>query len=318
MKKLLPIKLVSIIFLMISSYFTPIFSNSITIFEKHNSLDFEEYSFVSIQDFTNFEIFTDVVEINSTKTNSTINFSYIESNPTLNITTEQYLLSLLKNGNCSDFEISLKIDLNYTFSILGEFFIILESVFNEFGEYPYSSDECCICKIAVSDFSHEIGMKYSLSAFPNGVLSTYYLSEENSIQTGELQFNLSRKKNVLNCFIKQESNLKINHTWFKGVSKPLNYVYLGYSNIPLIAEEANLQITALNSRFNCSGIQVVPPVPQTPTVPSSTEPQTMPFPMNPLIWLGSFIGLIVMGFFFTTFIFFGKEIKNKKNNEKKR
>ncbi|NHJ48968.1 MAG: hypothetical protein FK733_14375 [Asgard group archaeon] len=228
------IRLLSLV-LILQMFISVIFVSSI---EKNKQLNYSINSTtIKINDFSNFQILYDEPELSSVKTDSHLNFTYNGGSSELSIM-RYYYLPLTNYGDCTDFDIQVSIDYDFTGSLhYGRFEMIIGSFYNESGEYcgvPNGTvigyphlPAMVLSKCNVVDAWSDSGGEFRVFAYPNDIYEIYHTERGSTGTAGIATFKMTRDNNTLYCQVKQGGITQIDHTWYNNVTKSANFILIG-------------------------------------------------------------------------------------------
>jgi len=190
-----------------------------------------------INNFSDFQILYNEPELSSVKSKSRIDFSYDGGSSEFYLM-KYYYLPLINYGNCSNFEMQVTIDYDYTGSIyFGRFEFITGSYYNESGDYcgeptgtvsgyPFAP-AWALSKCNVVDAWSGFGGEFRVFAWPNDIGEKNITAHGVPEITGTATFHMNRNNNITYCQVKQSGTIMVEQTWASNVTKSLNFILIG-------------------------------------------------------------------------------------------
>ena len=185
---------------------------------------------VNINSFMDFELGTLGSEVETQKSNSNIIFEFNSENNS--VITCWYALVLDDYGNCSDFDIELTMDYNYTGSdMFGRFTIMLGCYYNSKNEFitkeliPEPNNERTLISLYIEDLM--VTGAYEGHYFTSNDLANFgYGYFDDTDKARALKYNFSRTTDVLTWRVAEEDEILFGGPSYGGLGKYLNYIML--------------------------------------------------------------------------------------------
>lgn len=206
---------------------------------QHNVTEFKDFVLAESSDF-----------IDSTKTSSNITFE-ISNSPLNESQTESYIYELDSFGYCSDFNVSIEIDYNYTGSMMNDFYLKLGSYYNESGNYigKIIDGIKTVCYCGVVDAWAGVGGRYTVGARPNGIQDSFTTAYGSINSNATLKYLISRKQGVVNCTIVRNSHTELTNTWSIDLERPICFILLQSHGNPIYVGNTEGTFSAINGTF---------------------------------------------------------------------
>jgi hypothetical protein len=253
---------------------------------------------LAFDNFSNLYLYSDDPNINSVKTDDTISFSYfdISSGPDIY---EYYILDLFPFGNCSDFDIAITINYNYTDQLqFGRFQIVLSSSYDEMGNYIGELEDGLRWDIGyttIQDAWDAQGGIFKAGSTPNDVWELDETAYGASGTLGYAHYYLSRHSGIINCTIVKDDVVQISYISSQPVTKPLCDIRIGTT---IYTSETSFA-TGIFSNFSAyltveEDIIITPPPPETITITETVTTTLGNGIFTSSIFIAISIGLLVI------------------------
>lgn len=207
--------------------------------ENNQPSSFYDYNLAAIEinDFSDFQILYDEPQLYCLKTDASLDFTYYGGSSEYFLM-RYYYLPLTDYGNCSNYDIEISIDYDFTGSTLyGRFEVIVGSFYDESGVYfgepnGASLDDPCdpakpLSKCNVIDYWSESGGQFRVCAYPYDTQERYNTEHGATGTSGTALFHMNRYNNRIDCQVKQGGTTKVSHVWNNYVTKPMNFILIG-------------------------------------------------------------------------------------------
>lgn len=205
-----------------------------------------------INDFNNFDLYTDNDYVESFKENDYIQFNYTGSNDSSTSRREQYVLLLDDFGNCSDFSIATTFI--YHMNDISEkltFKMLLGSYYYENGSYvglkPFNNwkQNSRMVGGGIWDAWGDNTGRFSAIAYPYDIKESEVTNYNSLELNGEIEVSFERVNSTITTTIMNENYkiLELDNIWNEGLDRPVNYIVLDFyssgleSNVSLLVNE---------------------------------------------------------------------------------
>jgi hypothetical protein len=239
-----------------------------TLTINHNSVTYIKFeinnkqsNFKSISTYYGFDYFDlvfDAPELINIKTTEQINFTYSGGS---GASYASDLYTFLLADDCSDFILEIDVDYSYNGTMLGEFFVSLNSSYSEDGSPADEYGEYQILEVAVKDMAIASGVKCKITGFPNDTPDDYVSDELTTSYF--LMIRIRREGNQLTCEIDNLPDFYFSHVWNTGVSKPLTSICVGGTIRPFIDNTLFFTFSYFYAEINYGESSVTPTTPTT-------------------------------------------------------
>jgi len=194
---------------------------------------------IILDDFSEFFLNTDDRNIESSNRIHRLDISMIESFPS-QTRYESYLLTTEKWGNIYEFTLNVSLMFEYRGVYLDKVLVELSSRYSERDYYSktpptFAEQHFPLASCIVSDNRTLNDGVIQTLGYPDDTIEVFQIDNNNILTedyhyTNILLFQMKRTKGILSCTIRNGSNNNtlLSHEWNASVSKPLNYILLGY------------------------------------------------------------------------------------------
>jgi len=229
--------------------FSGIFAHSLTTNQQLNKEEITKIK-IEITEFDDFIQTIDDPNISVSKSSSNLGFYYNGGGSEFMISEIVYL-DLSEYGIIYDFNFGITINYDYVGTMLGRSEARLGSYYWENGNYsgtPEDDLHKLLTANSVTDaWDTSLGRHY-LQAFPYDVVEEF-TTDKILGKTGDARFNVTRKSNIILSNTTDEGVISIAHSWFEGVSKPLNCLLLILDVYPDWSTYVNVTYSELTLSF---------------------------------------------------------------------